>query len=64
MKMEDLQKFFPTHDELQAIIEKIAEFLKNFFKIFESLKAGIAETFAGYKSPYGTPTDAATGTDA
>jgi len=39
----------PTHFELRAFIQKIAEFLKNFLQIFDQLKAGLAETFGDYK---------------
>ena len=58
---KDLQDKVPTNDELRGIIEKIATFLKAFFKLFDQLKAGIQETFAGYKSVF---EDAATGSDA
>lgn len=50
--MEDIKKMVPTHDELRGIIEKIAEFLQNFVKIFDQLKAGIAETFGKYERQY------------
>ena len=58
--MKDITNKLPTHAQLQAYIEKIATFLKAFFKLFDQLTAGIKETFAGYKSPF----EEATGTDA
>ena len=57
--MDDLKKLVPTNDELRAIIEKLAEFVEAFFKLFDQLKAGIAETFGTYKSVYGETTTAA-----
>ena len=57
---KDLQDKVPTNDELRAIIEKIATFLKAFFKLFDQLAAGIKETYAGYKSAF----DEATASDA
>ena len=39
----------PEHKELRAFIEKIAEFLQNFLKIFDQLKAGLAETYGKYE---------------
>ena len=49
----DLTKLVPKNDELRGIIEKIAEFLKNFVKLFAQLQEGLAETFSKYVSPYG-----------
>lgn len=56
--MEDLMKKVPSHEELRAIIDKIAEFLENFFKLFDQLKAGIAETFSEYVTTYEQETEA------
>ena len=58
---KDLQDKVPTNDELRGIIEKIATFIKAFFKLFDQLTAGIKETFAGYTSPF---EDEATASDA
>ena len=49
-----LQDKVPTHDELRGIIEKIAEFLRNFVKLFDQLKAGLAETFGKYERQFET----------
>ena len=48
----------PSNDELRAFIEKVFEFLKNFLQLFDRLKDGLAETFAGYKTAFPTNTDA------
>ena len=50
--MEEIRSKLPTNDELRAIIEKLAEFLTNFMKLFDQLKAGLAETFGEYKSQF------------
>lgn len=50
--MEEIRSKLPTNDELRAIIEKIAEFVTNFMKLFDQLKAGLAETFGQYESQY------------
>jgi len=50
-----LQDKVPTHDELRGIIEKIAEFLQNFVKLFDQLKKGLAETFSTYTRTYEVP---------
>jgi len=69
--MDALSKYFPTDIQLQNIIIKIAEILKNFFKLFEALKKGLKETFAGYSTATDAqivwpefPGSVATGTDA
>ena len=56
--MSEITSKLPTNDELRAIIEKIAEFLEKFLKLFDALKDGLSETFGTYKSQYGTSTDA------
>ena len=48
----------PSNDELRAFIEKVFEFLKNFLQLFDRLKDGLAEIFAGYKTAFPTNTDA------
>ena len=58
--MTEITSKLPNHAQLQAYIEKIATFIKAFFKLFDQLAAGLKETFAGYKSPF----EEATGTDA
>ena len=50
--MSEITKKLPTHDELRAIIEKIAEFLEKFVALFDQLKSGLAETFAKYERVY------------
>lgn len=50
----ELQDKVPTHDELKGIIEKIAEFLQAFVKLFDQLKAGLAETFSKYERQFET----------
>jgi len=56
--MEDIKKMVPTNDELRAIIEKIAAFLKAFLQLFDKLQAGLVETFSKYERVLTTPTDA------
>ncbi|MBQ6066023.1 MAG: hypothetical protein IJK89_04300 [Clostridia bacterium] len=58
--MKEITSKLPTNDELRAIIEKIAEFLTDFLKLFDALKAGLAETFSKYESAFETTTAAAT----
>lgn len=48
----ELQDKVPTHDELRGIIKKIAEFLQNFVRLFDQLKAGLAEAFGKYERQY------------
>lgn len=50
--MQEITSKLPTNDELRAIIEKVAEFVANFLKLFDQLKAGLAETFSDYKSQF------------
>ena len=50
--MKEIASKLPTNDELRAIIEKIAKFLGDFLKLFEGLKAGLAESFSKYEPVY------------
>ena len=52
VSMSEITEKLPTHDELRAIIEKIAGFLADFVALFDRLKAGLAETFAKYERVY------------
>ena len=52
IRMDEIKNKVPTHEELRAIIEKIAEFFKAFIAIFDDLKAGLSETFSEYKRQY------------
>lgn len=47
--MKTATDMIPTHLELRAFIEKVAQFLQNFIKLFDQLKAGLAETFGKYE---------------
>ena len=51
--MKEITSKLPTNDELRAIIEKLAEFLEKFFKLFDQLKAGLAETYSEYVTVFG-----------
>ena len=53
MSMSEITKKLPTHDELRAIIEKIAEFFEKFVELFDKLQAGLAETYSKYVRVYG-----------
>ena len=57
--MKEITSKLPTNDELRAIIEKIAEFLEKFLKLFDALQAGLAETFSKYEAVYPDETTAA-----
>lgn len=50
--MKEITSKLPTHEELIAIIEKIAEFAKKFFKLFEQLQGGFEQKFYGYESVF------------
>jgi hypothetical protein len=50
--MKEITKKLPTNDELRAIIEKVAEFLGKFLKLFDALQAGLAESFSKYEAVY------------
>ena len=50
--MKEITSKLPTNDELRAIIEKLAEFLTKFVKLFDALQAGLAETFSKYEAVY------------
>ena len=54
--MKEITSKLPNNDELRAIIEKIAEFLAKFLKLFDALEAGLAETYSKYVAVY--PDDA------
>jgi hypothetical protein len=56
--MKEITSKLPTNDELRAIIEKIAEFLEKFLKLFDAMKAGLAETFGTYESQFDEETTA------
>ena len=56
--MSDITAMVPTNDELRAIIEKIATFLKAIVTLFTNIKDGLAETFAKYESPFGNTDEA------
>ncbi len=51
--MKEITSKLPTNDELRAIIEKVAEFLEKFVKLFNALEEGLAETYSKYKPVYG-----------
>ena len=53
---KEITSKLPNNDELRAIIEKIAEFLAKFLKLFDALEAGLAETYSKYVAVY--PDDA------
>ena len=42
----------PTNEELRAFISQIAVFFQMFVDLFEQVKVGLTQTFAGYKSAY------------
>lgn len=50
--MDEIKNKVPTHEELRAIIVKIAEFFKAFIAIFDDLKEGLGETYSEYKRQY------------
>lgn len=50
--MKEITSKLPTHDELRAIIEKVAEFAVKFFKLFEQLQGGFEQKFYGYESVF------------
>jgi len=53
MSMSEITSKLPTHVELRAIIEKIAEFFEKIVKLFDELQAGLAETYSKYVRVYG-----------
>ena len=50
--MDEIKNKVPTHEELRAIIEKIADFFKKFIAIFDELKEGLGESFSKYERQY------------
>jgi len=53
MSMSEITSKLPTHDELRAIIEKIAALFEKFVELFDQLKTGLAETYSKYVRVYG-----------
>jgi hypothetical protein len=50
--MSEITKMLPTNDELRAIIEKIATFLKAIVSLFTQISDGLKETFSKYVPVY------------